>query len=62
MGSVHAHLEGTSFVPNTPQDIEQLRSEVNTLQKKLNVINLLNSWAHLTKQIQGTKEVKTIGI
>ena len=55
MGSVHAHLEGTSFVPNTPSDIEQLRSAVRELEKKLNVINLLNSWAHLTKEIQGTK-------
>jgi hypothetical protein len=51
MGSLHALIEKTPVVPGTPADIIKLKEEVQNLEKELQVIRLLRSYANLTENI-----------
>ncbi|MGY3358853.1 hypothetical protein ACVWZK_005516 [Bradyrhizobium sp. GM0.4] len=51
MGTVHARLEKTKDVANTPKSQERLLSEVKELEAKLQVIHTLRSYAQITQHI-----------
>lgn len=60
MGSVHARLERTRDVPNTPKDEKDLFEEVSDLEQKLQVRRMLNDFAslttHITRQAQSQRD------
>lgn len=55
MGSVHAQIEKTAPVPNTPTDIMKLKEEVRALESDLEVIRKLRSYVNLTENIARRK-------
>lgn len=56
MGSAFAKMEGCPSVPNTPEDEKKLYSQIELVEKELNFIEKMTSWAqvipHLDYQIK----------
>jgi hypothetical protein len=52
MGSAMALREGTSLVPNTPSDPDQLRKELSDAAQKLRVRERLKGWSDALKSIK----------
>lgn len=55
MGSAHAVLEGSTIVPNTPLKLSELKDEIKSIESKLRIISLLQSWSSVTKHVTGVK-------
>ena len=55
VGSVHDIMEKSARVPDTPTDEQLLRIEVSDLEGSLNVIELLESLAQITKHFTGDR-------
>lgn len=51
IGTVHARIEKTMDVANTPKSQDRLLSEVKGLESKLQVIHTLRSYAQITQHI-----------
>jgi hypothetical protein len=51
VGALHARTEKTAAIPNVPLSYDALMRETKLLERKLGVINRLESYAHLTQQI-----------
>jgi hypothetical protein len=51
MGSVHAHIEKTALVPGTPKSLIDLKDEVISLERRLQVVRTLRSYLNITQHI-----------
>lgn len=58
IGAMHAIYENTPPVPGTPDSRAGLLAEIRELERELNVVELLRSFAGLTRFIMGTKTGK----
>ncbi len=50
--SVFANMEGTSIIPNTPEDQQKLKEKIQSLAGKLKVVKKMNEWTRIHKIIE----------